>query len=168
MTTPEEFGDIILRTEEGGKILRLKDVARIELGSSSYNVTSKLKGQPSAAIAIYQLPGSNSLEVAKGVREKMEQLAANLPEGVVYDVTLDTTPSNQCLHRRSARHLPGNNSSRHTGNLPVPPEFPCRHHPLYHHPRLSDRDTGGHVGLGVFDQYVDFVRVDPGYRDRGG
>ena len=91
MTTPEEFGDIILRTEEGGKILRLKDVARIELGSSSYNVTSKLKGQPSAAIAIYQLPGSNSLEVAKRVREKMEQLAANLPEGVVYDVTLDTT-----------------------------------------------------------------------------
>ena len=91
LTTPEEFGDIILRTEEGGKILRLKDVARIELGSSSYNVTSKLKGQPSAAIAIYQLPGSNSLEVAKGVREKMEQLAANLPEGVVYDVTLDTT-----------------------------------------------------------------------------
>ena len=91
MTTPEEFGNIILRTEEGGKILRLKDVARIELGSSSYNVTSKLKGQPSAAIAIYQLPGSNSLEVAKGVRAKMEQLAGNLPEGVVYDVTLDTT-----------------------------------------------------------------------------
>lgn len=91
LTTPEEFGNIILRTEEGGKILRLKDVARIELGSSSYNVTSKLKGQPSAAIAIYQLPGSNSLEVAKGVRAKMEQLAGNLPEGVVYDVTLDTT-----------------------------------------------------------------------------
>jgi len=91
LTTPEEFGNIILRTEEGGKILRLKDVARIELGSSSYNVTSKLKGQPSAAIAIYQLPGSNSLEVAKGVRAKMEQLADNLPEGVVYDVTLDTT-----------------------------------------------------------------------------
>ena len=87
----EEFQNTVVRSREDGSILRLKDVARIELGSSSYNVTSKLKGQPSAAIAIYQLPGSNSLEVAKGVRAKMEQLADNLPEGVVYDVTLDTT-----------------------------------------------------------------------------
>ena len=87
----EEFQNTVVRSREDGSILRLKDVARIELGSSSYNVTSKLKGQPSAAIAIYQLPGSNSLEVAKGVRAKMEQLAGNLPEGVVYDVTLDTT-----------------------------------------------------------------------------
>ena len=54
LTTPEEFGNIILRTEQGGKILRLKDIARIELGSSSYNVTSRLRGQQAAAIAIYQ------------------------------------------------------------------------------------------------------------------
>lgn len=91
LTTPEEFGNIILRTEKGGKLLRLKDVARIELGSSSYNVTSNLKGQQTAAIAIYQLPGSNSLDVAKAVKEKMEQLGANLPDGVKYEVTLDTT-----------------------------------------------------------------------------
>lgn len=91
LTTPEEFGNIILRTEKGGKLLRLKDVAHIELGSSSYNVTSNLKGQQTAAIAIYQLPGSNSLDVAKAVKEKMAQLGANLPDGVKYEVTLDTT-----------------------------------------------------------------------------
>lgn len=91
LTTPEEFGNIILRTEEGGKILRLKDVARIELGSSSYNVTSQLRGQQAAAIAIYQLPGSNSLDVSKAVRAKMEEIASTLPEGVEYSVTLDTT-----------------------------------------------------------------------------
>lgn len=91
LTTPEEFGNIILRTEQGGKILRLKDIARIELGSSSYNVTSQLKGQQAAAIAIYQLPGSNSLEVSKAVRAKMEEIAATLPQGVEYNVTLDTT-----------------------------------------------------------------------------
>ncbi len=91
LTTPEEFGNIILRTEKGGKLLRLKDVARIELGSSSYNVTSNLKGQQTAAIAIYQLPGSNSLDVAQAVKEKMAQLGANLPDGVKYEVTLDTT-----------------------------------------------------------------------------
>lgn len=91
LTTPEEFGNIILRTEGNSKILRLKDVAHIELGSVSYNVVSKLKGKPCAAIAIYQLPGSNSLDVAKQVRTKMEQLGKNLPAGVSYAVTLDTT-----------------------------------------------------------------------------
>ncbi|RHJ90663.1 efflux RND transporter permease subunit [Parabacteroides bouchesdurhonensis] len=91
LTDTEEFGNIILRTDEGGKILRLKDVARIELGSSSYNVVSKLNGHESAAIAIYQLPGSNSLDVSKVVKAKMKQLATNLPEGVEYQVTLDTT-----------------------------------------------------------------------------
>ena len=91
LTTPEEFGNIILRTEGNSKILRLKDVAHIELGSVSYNVVSKLRGKPCAAIAIYQLPGSNSLDVAKQVRTKMEQLGKNLPTGVSYAVTLDTT-----------------------------------------------------------------------------
>lgn len=91
LTTPEEFGNIILRTDQGGKILRLNDVARIELGSSSYNVVSRQKGEEVAAIAIYQLPGSNSLAVSKVVREKMEQVANTLPEGINYQVTLDTT-----------------------------------------------------------------------------
>lgn len=91
LTDAEEFGNIILRSEDEGRILRLKDVARIELGSASYNVVSKLSGQETAAIAIYQLPGSNSLDVSKVVKAKMEQLGANLPEGVEYQVTLDTT-----------------------------------------------------------------------------
>ena len=71
--------------------MRLKDIARIELGSSSYNVVSKLSGQPTAAIAIYQLPGSNSLDVSKVVKAKMKELGSSLPEGVEYKVTLDTT-----------------------------------------------------------------------------
>lgn len=91
LTTPEEFGNIIVRTEQGGRILRLRDVARIERGSGSYSVSSKLRGRETAAIAIYQLPGSNSLDVSKVVRTKMDQLSSRLPEGVHYDVTLDTT-----------------------------------------------------------------------------
>lgn len=91
LTDAEEFGNIILRSEEGGKILRLKDVARVELGSASYNVVSKLGGQQTAAIAIYSLPGSNALDVSKVVKAKMEQLGANLPKGIEYQVTLDTT-----------------------------------------------------------------------------
>lgn len=91
LDSPEEFGNIILRVENGGKMLRLKDVAKIDLGSASYGVVSQLAGKPTAAIAIYQLPGSNSLDVSKGVKAKMKELAENFPAGVNYQVTLDTT-----------------------------------------------------------------------------
>ena len=91
LNTPDEFGEIILRVEDGGRILRLKDVARIELGSQKYNVVSRLKGEPTAGIAVYQLPGSNSLDVAKGVKTRMAELAEAFPQGIRYQVTLDTT-----------------------------------------------------------------------------
>ena len=91
LDSPAEFGNIILRTENNGAMLRLKDIAHIDLGSASYNVVSELRGKPTAAIAIYQQPGSNSLDVSKGVKAKMNELAASFPEGVSYEVTLDTT-----------------------------------------------------------------------------
>ena len=91
LATPDEFGEIILRVEDGGRILRLKDVARIELGSQKYNVVSRLEGKPTAGMAVYQLPGSNSLDVAKGVKARMEELAEDFPQGIRYQVTLDTT-----------------------------------------------------------------------------
>ena len=91
LKSPEQFGDIIIRREQNGAMLRLKDIARIDLGSASYSVVSRLNGKPTAAIAIYQQPGSNSLDVSKGVKAKMEELAASFPRGVSYNVTLDTT-----------------------------------------------------------------------------
>lgn len=91
LTSPEEFGKIIIKSEGNGQFLRLKDIAKIELGSVSYGETSFLKGVPCAAIAIYQLPGSNSLDVANVVKAKMKELSYYLPAGVNYDVTLDTT-----------------------------------------------------------------------------
>lgn len=91
LSSPEQFGNIILRHEQDGAMLRLKDIARIDLGSASYSVVSRLNGEPTAAIAIYQQPGSNSLSVSKGVKAKMEELASSFPAGVSYSVTLDTT-----------------------------------------------------------------------------
>ncbi len=91
LVSPEEFGNIILKTEEGGKFLRIKDVARVELGSESYNVISRLNGEQSATIAIYQLPGANSMDVAKVVKKKMKELSEGLPEEIDFGVSLDTT-----------------------------------------------------------------------------
>ena len=75
----------------GGNYLRLRDIARIDLGSQTYDVVSTQNGKPSASIAVYQSPGSNALSVSKQVRAEMEKLAENLPTGVRYEVVLDTT-----------------------------------------------------------------------------
>ncbi|MEG1571966.1 MAG: multidrug efflux RND transporter permease subunit [Bacteroidales bacterium] len=91
LISEEEFGNITIRALSNGGILRLKDVATIEMGSKNYNVDASLRGKPVAAISIYQLPDANALEVASNIRAKMNDLAEYFPEGVEYEVTLDTT-----------------------------------------------------------------------------
>jgi HAE1 family hydrophobic/amphiphilic exporter-1 len=84
LSTEEQFGDIILRVEEGGRLLRLKDVARMELGAESYYREFELSGQPGVAVAVYAIPGANALEVARGVRAALAELAKFFPEGLHY------------------------------------------------------------------------------------
>ncbi|UCE76102.1 MAG: efflux RND transporter permease subunit, partial [Gammaproteobacteria bacterium] len=87
----QQFEEIIVKTGEGGRITRLKDVARIDLGAKVYDITSRLNGAPSASIAVYQLPGSNALEVSNQVRAALEEMSAYFPEGLEYSVPYDTT-----------------------------------------------------------------------------
>ena len=91
LTTAEEFGEIILRANQDGSIVRLKDVARIELGAQTYNLIGRYNGKPATILALYQLPGSNAVETAKNVRVRMAQLALRLPQDMTYAVALDTT-----------------------------------------------------------------------------
>lgn len=91
LNSVEEFENIVLKTGENGQLVRLKDVARVELGAKDYNVISKLNGEPAVTIAIFQAPGSNSLEVALNVRAAMDELRVNFPPGVDYRVFYDTT-----------------------------------------------------------------------------
>src|ERR1700731_1439755 len=91
MTSPEEFGEIIIRESAGGAVVRLKDVARVELGAQSYNMVSRLDGKESAIIAAYQLPGSNAVQAANEIRKLMAELKGRLPEDVDYAISLDTT-----------------------------------------------------------------------------
>lgn len=87
----EEFGNIILKTNQDNAVLRLKDVARIELGSQDYSVSSKFNGEDAVAFAIYLQSGANALEVSKQVRETMERLSKNFPDGITYSIPYDTT-----------------------------------------------------------------------------
>ncbi len=91
LASPDEFGNLVIKSFPDGSYLRLRDIARIDLGSEDYNVSSMQNGRPAASIAIYQLPGSNALDVSKQVREAMARLAADLPQGVHCSVVLDTT-----------------------------------------------------------------------------
>ena len=93
LPTAEEFGEIIVRTNPDGSQTRLKDVARIELGSLLYNSQGRLNGKDAAVIAVYQAPGSNALDVSTKVRAMTEELARSFPGDVKAEVTLDTTLS---------------------------------------------------------------------------
>jgi multidrug efflux pump len=92
LTDVEQFGDMILKTDARGRLVRLSDVANIELGAQAYDQTCTLNGQPSVALSIYQLPGSNALETAQRVRTKMQELKNRFPEGIDYAIVYDTTP----------------------------------------------------------------------------
>jgi multidrug efflux pump len=91
LKTPEEFGDIVLRADPDGSTLRLADVARIELGAQGYKGFGEFNNKPGVLLAIYKLSEANSLQTAKAVREKMEELKQYFPDGVEYVVGHDTT-----------------------------------------------------------------------------
>ena len=85
-----QFGDIVIRNN-GVEMLYLRDIAEIEIGSETYASSSRLQGRPTAALAVYQSPGSSSLAVSKAVKARMEELAESFPPGVQYQIALDTT-----------------------------------------------------------------------------
>ena len=93
LTSEQEFGDIVLRATPTGSIVRLKDVARIELGAQDYDIIGRLNSKPTAVLALYQLPGSNAIEAAKGVNRLMAELKQRFPADLDYSVVIDTTRS---------------------------------------------------------------------------
>ncbi|NQT55500.1 MAG: multidrug efflux RND transporter permease subunit [Desulfobacteraceae bacterium] len=87
----EQFENIIIKTGQGGRITRVKDVARVELGSKTYSVIGLLDGKPTAILAVYQLPGANAIDLAKKIRAKMKELKGAFPQGLEYEIPFDTT-----------------------------------------------------------------------------
>jgi len=91
LSSVEQFEDIIVKVGDDSRVVRVRDVARVELGAQSYNWTVELDEQPSIAVAIYQLPGANALNIAENIRAKMDSLAEDFPPGLDYDIAYDTT-----------------------------------------------------------------------------
>ncbi len=91
LQTEEEFGEIVVRTNSDGSQIKVKHVARVELGVETYNAFTRVNGLTCAAIAIYQQPGSNAVEMSQRLNSIMDELSENFPEGIVHEVSLDTT-----------------------------------------------------------------------------
>jgi HAE1 family hydrophobic/amphiphilic exporter-1 len=91
LTTPEEFSNIVVREAPNGGTVRVRDVARVELGSQDYSLISRLNGKPSAIIAVYQLPGTNAVQTVQGIRKLMAQRKQRFPEDMDYTISLDQT-----------------------------------------------------------------------------
>ncbi len=100
LDTVEQFGEIVVKTGQGSRqqgnpsnqVVRVRDVARVELAAQNYDISSRMDGQPSAGLGVFQLPGSNALDVADAIRHKMEELKKSFPEGLDYRIIYDTTP----------------------------------------------------------------------------
>src|SRR6476660_3123399 len=93
LVSPEEFGEIVVRESPEGGVVRVKDVARMELGAQDYSVAGRLNGRPSAIIAVYQLPGSNAVDAANGVKKLMAEMKTRFPSDMDYTLALDSTRS---------------------------------------------------------------------------
>ncbi len=91
LTTEEEFGDIVVRANTDGSLVRVKDVGRIELGAQTYNIKGRLDGKPAALIAVYQMPGTNALDAANGAKNLMKEIKERFPTDIDYVTALDTT-----------------------------------------------------------------------------
>src|ERR1043166_5365626 len=91
LLTAEEFGEVVVRANPDGSVVRMKDVARVELGAQSYSQIGRLNGRPAAIIAVYQLPGSNAIETMNNAKALMEDLKTRFPEDLDYSISLDTT-----------------------------------------------------------------------------
>lgn len=91
LVTPDEFGNIVIRSNPDGSVLHLHDVARIELGTQTYDLTARYNNAPSAALSVYQLPGSNAVATAAAVTKRLQELSGSFPKDMQYDIPLDTT-----------------------------------------------------------------------------
>jgi len=164
LTSPEQFENVVVREAPDGGIVRVKDVARVELGEKDYSVVSRLNGRPAAIIALYQLPGSNAVQTAGGVRKLMAEMKQRFPQDMDYAISLDQTSAvtegmKEIIQTLFDRYRPGAPCG-----LPLPARL--ARYPDPHACRA--RFTCGHVyslpAVRLFHQYPFDVRTGAGHR----
>ena len=158
LSSPEEFGNIILRTEAGGRVLRLRDVAHIDLGSASYSVVSRLNGHRRHCHL-----SATGFQFA-GCIQRREREDAGTVRIISQRHPLQCNPGYDRRHPRfsgrSAGNFPGNNPACGTCHLPFLTELAGGYHSVYHHSRITHRYSGSDGALRILHQYTDAVRIN--------
>ena len=166
-SSKEEFENVILRTEPNGTSVRLKDVARVELGLNTYSFDVRLDNQPVAGFGVLLSPGANALDVARLVKERMDELAPSFPRGrgVVPAVRRDHL--HQRRHPRSGGHAAHRGGAGVHRDAGVPAELPRHAHSHAGGARGAHGRVHRHVGLRFLDQPAHVVWHGAGHRHRG-
>ena len=137
LTDPQQFAEMIIKADTHGRLVRIKDVAQIELGARGYDQTCTLDGKPSVALSIFQLPGSNALKIAQSVRAKMEDLKGRFPDGLDYSIVYDTTPVHHRVDQRGIQGPARRGDSGGDRRVGLFAKLAVGHHP-------ADRRAGSH------------------------
>ena len=167
LTSPEEFEDIVIRETPDGGVVRVKDVARAELGSQDYSITGRLNGKPSAIMAIYQLPGTNAVQAAEGSKETDGGGEASLPGGRGLRGFARYHSVGHGGYQRYRRNLTDRNRAGHGGGLPVSARLARDPNSFTGRARLTDRDVHSIPCVWFLDQHLVIVWTRAGNRTRG-
>lgn len=168
LQTPEEFEKIILRSLPDGSKLRLKDVARIELGAKDYDFTATRNGNPTIPLGIFLAPGANQLDTAEAVNTKMAELAKKFPAGLEYKVPYDTTRFVKISIDEVIKTLAEAMVLVFLVVYFVLAKLACDADPVLGSPCFDCRDICRYVFAGLLNQYLNFVRHGARHRYRGG
>ncbi len=167
LVDPSQFADIIVRAAADGSVVRVRDVARVELGSEDYQISLRLNGQPATGLGIYLRPGGNALATADQVRAKMTGAVVELPERRRVARAVRHDGVRQRVDRAGGAHVHRGVRARADRRVPVPRQFPGDDHPDARHPGVAGRHHGGPAADGLLDQHADAVRPRAGDRHRG-
>ena len=154
LISAEEFGQIVIRANPDGSILRLKDVARIELGAQTYNLAGRFNGKPSAILAIYQLPGSNAVTAAKAVRQRIAQLKQRFPGRPRLSVRSGHHPGSLGRHEGDRAHAVRSAPVGDAGGVYFLAGLACHADSFVGRTRFTGWDVCGFPLAWLFDQYA--------------
>ena len=163
----DEFEDIIVKMGTDGRVVRVKDVGRVELGALSYLAKGYADRYPAVIIVVDQQPGSNAVAATQGIKDTMAEMAKSFPKGLEYRIIYNPTEFIEVSINEALHHDPRGHGPRRAGRAAVPQDLARDDHSARRHPRLADRHLRRHAGVRLLAQHADAVRAGAGGRHRG-
>ena len=162
----DEFEDIIVKIGTDGRVVRVKDIARVELGALSYSAQGYADRYPAVIVVVDQQPGSNAVRATQGIKDAMAEMAKSFPKGLEYRITYNPTEFIEVSITQALHDHPGGDRAGGAGGAAVPQDLARHADSGRRHPRVADRHVRGHAGVRLLAQHADAVRAGAGGRHR--